>query len=204
MIDLFKEIPEELKLNALWCCWKYIINKNGDNIKMPFNPLSGYGAKSNDKSTFVTYPTAMRYANNYIAYDGKKQIGGIGLGIFNGYSAIDIDHCVSENGKISDMAKEIIDFCQSYTEFSPSGTGIRIIFKSKIFIDKNKYYINNSKKGLEIYISDNTNKFVTITGNKISGDEIKEIDLITITPEIKQFLYDNGHRTVDSKPKFTK
>ena len=178
MEDIYKSIPEELKLNAVWCCWKYVKNDNGDNIKMPFNPLTGYRARSNDKSTFVTYPTILRYANSYIAFEGKKQIGGIGLGIFNGYSAIDIDHCVDENGNISDMAQEIIDFCQSYTEFSPSGTGIRIIFKSLIKIDKNKYYINNAKNHLEIYISDNTNKFVTITGN--GKGEINEIDLTEI------------------------
>lgn len=178
MKDLFKTIPNELKLTALWCCWKYVNNKNGDNIKMPFNPLTGYPARSNDKSTFVTYPTLMRYAEQYINYAGNKQIGGIGLGIFNGFSAIDIDHCVSDIGELSEMAKEIIDFCDSYTEISPSGTGIRIIFKSKIKIDKNKYYINNAKNGLEIYISDNTNKFVTITGN--GKGEIKELDLSPI------------------------
>ena len=180
MIDLYKTVPEELKFHALWCCWKYIKNNNGDNVKMPFNPLTGYGAKSNDKSTFVTYPTVIRYANDYISFDGNRQLGGIGLGIFNGYSAIDIDHCISEDGKISNMAQEIIDFCKSYTEKSPSGTGIRIIFKSKIYIDKNKYYINNSKIGLEIYISDNTNKFVTITGKKLYDYDIQEIDLTEI------------------------
>ena len=179
MIDIYKSIPNELKLSALWCCWKYINNKNGDNIKMPFNPLTGYAAKSNDKSTFVSYPTLMHYANSYIAFEGKKQIGGIGLGIFNGFSAIDIDHCV-DNGKPNKMAQEIIDFCNSYTEFSPSGTGIRIIFKSTIKIDKNKYYINNAKNGLEIYISDNTNKFVTITGNNINNNDINEIDVTEI------------------------
>lgn len=176
MKNLFKSIPNELKLSALWCCWKYVNNKNGDNIKMPFNPLTGFPAKSNDKKTFVSYPTAMRYAESYIAYENDKQIGGIGLGIFNGFSAIDIDHCV-DNGKPNKMAQEIIDFCDSYTEYSPSGTGIRIIFKSKIFIDKNKYYINNAKNGLEIYISDNTNKFVTITGNNINNKDINEIDI---------------------------
>ena len=181
MTDLLKEVPQELKLTGLWCCWKYIKNNNGDNIKMPFNPLSGYGAKSNDKSTFVTYPTVMRYSDSYLSYDEEsgKQLGGFGLGIFNGYSAIDIDDCVKD-GKLSKMAEEIIEFCKSYTEFSPSKTGIRIIFKSKIFIDKNVYYINNSKNHLEIYISDNTNKFVTITGNKYKYDEIREVDLTEI------------------------
>ena len=187
MKDLFKQLPEELKRDALWCCWKYIQNQDGDNIKIPINPLTGYAAKSNNRSTFVSYATLMIYAEQYIDYDEAtgKQIGGIGLGVFNGFSAIDIDHCVDERGNVNSMAREIIDFCQSYTELSPSKTGIRIIFKSKIKIDKNIYYINNAKNHLEIYISDNTNKFVTVTANRYNNYEINEIDL---TPILNKYM----------------
>ena len=175
MIDAIslKDLPQELKFNALWCCWK--LTSNG---KVPFNVLTGQGAKSNDPSTFVSYPILLQHIHKYLKVDDNgKQLGGVGLGIFRGYSAVDIDHCVDEDGNISDMARDIIDFCQSYTEYSPSKTGIRIIFKTQTRIDKSQYYINNHNNGLEIYISDNTNKFVSITGNKISGDTINEIDI---------------------------
>lgn len=175
-----KDLPQELKFNALWCCWKYVEDK-GRMVKKPFNVLTGQGAKSNDSSTFVGYPVLLQHIGEYLNIDGNgKQLGGVGLGIFRGYSAVDIDHCVDENGKISDMAQDIINYCQSYTEYSPSKTGIRIIFKTQTQINKTEYYINNSKLGLEIYISDNTNKFVTITGNKISGDTINEIDMLPL------------------------
>ena len=73
------------------------------------------------------------------------------------------------------MAKDIIERMGSYTEISPSGTGIRIIFTTDRFsYDKDKYYINNQKLGLEVYVSGATNKFVTITGN--SRDEKPVID----------------------------
>ena len=113
MKDLLKNIPEELKIEALWCCWKYVETENGDLVKKPFNVLTGYGAKPNDKSTFVSYPTMCRYLNKYLAYEDKKQIGGAGLGVFNGFSAIDIDHCVTD-GKISEMAQDLINYCKSY------------------------------------------------------------------------------------------
>lgn len=159
-----KRIPNELKIGGLWCGWK--LTKKG---KVPFNLKNGGFAKSNDPATFVTYPVLLQHAHEYIAYDEEgAMIGGIGLGIFNGFSAIDIDHCVSDEGEISTLAKELIEFIDSYTEFSPSKHGIRIIFKTKTKIDKLKYYVNNQRLGLEIYISDNTNKFVTITGNAIS------------------------------------
>lgn len=190
-----KYIPQELKFEALWCAWKFVpsVDKDGviDNsnlIKKPFNVLTGYGAKSNDPSTFVSYPVLLQHIQHYLSYDENgKQMGGVGLGIFKGFSAVDIDHCVSEDGTISEMARDIINYCKSYTEYSPSKTGIRIIFKTDIKIDKNLYYINNHKNGLEIYISDNTNKFVTITGNRIS-DEYSDVNKIDITYILEKYM----------------
>ena len=170
-----RNIPSELKMNGLWCGWR--LTAKG---KEPFNLSTGLHAKSNDETTFSTYGILLNNIHKYWKIENGKQVGGIGLGIFRGYSAVDIDHCVDENGNLSDMARDIIDYCQSYTEYSPSGTGIRIIFKTQVKIDKDQYYINNRNNGLEIYISDNTSKFVSITGNKLSGDNINELDITYI------------------------
>jgi len=170
-----RNIPSELKMNGLWCGWRLT-----DKGKVPFNLSTGQYAKSNDETTFSTYPILLNNIHKFLKFENGKQVGGIGLGIFRGYSAIDIDHCIDENGVMSEMARDIIDFCQSYTEYSPSKTGVRIIFKTQVRIDKDTHYIKNSQNNLEIYISDNTNKFVTITGNKISGDSISEIDITYI------------------------
>lgn len=57
--------------------------------------------------------------------------------------AIDIDNCV-ENGVLSDMAEDIIARMDTYTEYSPSGAGVRILFKASLpAYDKDRYYINN-------------------------------------------------------------
>ena len=106
-IQSLKNIPSELKLNGLWCGWK--LTEKG---KEPFNLLTGQHAKSNDETTFSTYPVLLNNVHKYLKFEDGKQLGGIGLGIFRGYSAIDIDHCV-ENGVISEMARDIIDYCQS-------------------------------------------------------------------------------------------
>lgn len=171
---MWENIPQELKFDALWCCWK--LNERG---KVPYDVVHGTLAKSNDKNTFYSFMTVLKHSQKYLKFsqDGK-QIGGIGLGIFNGFSAIDIDHCVDVNGNISSMALEIIDYCQSYTEFSPSGTGIRIIFKTDFKnFDKIKYYTNNQKIGLEVYIEGATNKFVTMTGNVYYSSNIATVDI---------------------------
>ena len=161
---MYESIPQELISKGLWCCWK-----RTEKGKVPFDCLKSTMAKSNDKNTFYSFDVASKYVQYY---------DGLGIGIFNGFSAIDIDSCI-ENDVISDMAQEIIDYCQSYTEISPSGTGIRIIFKAnkKIDFDKNIYYINNRKIKLEIYIEGVTNKFVTITGNTILHCDVNTVDI---------------------------
>ena len=134
---MYDSIPQELITKGLWCCWR-----KTDKGKIPYDCLKSTMAKSNDRTTFYSFDVASKYVQYY---------DGLGIGIFNGFSAIDIDSCIID-GVISDMAQEIIDYCQSYTEISPSGTGIRIIFKAnkKIDFDKSAYYINNRKIKLEI------------------------------------------------------
>lgn len=172
---IWNNVPQELKDRGLWCCWKLVPPRG----KIPYNALTGQLAKSNDKTTFHSFLEVMQRISTYYKFDeNQKMIGGLGLGIFNGFSAVDIDHCRNiEDGTVTEMAQDIIDFCQSYTEISPSGTGIRIVFKTSTKLDKEVYYINNSKIGLEIYLSDQTNKFVTITGNSLYLSDLKEIDI---------------------------
>lgn len=176
-------IPSELKINALWCVWKL-----SDGKKLPYNALTGALAKSNDKRTFHPFSTVLTRLSAYLGYDEDgRQTGGLGLGIFNGYSAVDIDHCRETDGALSDMAQDIIKHCGSYTEASPSGTGVRIIFKTDVMFDKAKYYTNNSKRGLEIYISEHTNKYVTITGKMLSAtSDINDVDIQPILDEYMQ------------------
>lgn len=170
-------IPQELKINALFCTWR--LNSKG---KMPINPVTGNFAKSNDKSTFNNYGTIIEYLPQYLSKNHEGQVtGGLGLGIFNGFSAIDIDNCIDPNGVFSDLANTIIEYMDSYTEISPSGKGIRIIFKTNVLINTDTHYIMNRNNGLEIYISDNTNKYVTLTGNSINkSDKIRDIDITYI------------------------
>lgn len=171
---MFEYIPQELKFDGLWCCWKLT-----DKGKIPYDVVRNSLAKSNDKSTFYPYKTILSYINNYLKLDDKGAfVGGLGLGIFNNFSAIDIDDCINDKGEISDMAQDIIDYCQSYTEKSPSGHGIRIIFKTDFKdFDKTVYFTNNRNLGLEIYIEGFTNKFVTITGNAIVASEINKVNI---------------------------
>lgn len=153
----FDNIPTELKEKALFCLWTY----SQDNTKIPIDPHTLKYGDSSDTSKFDEY--------NYVLKKTNEKYG-LGIGVFNNICAIDIDHVIDENGVISEKAAEIINTMDSYTEFSPSGKGIRILFSCEdgFQYDKDKYYIKHDD--LEVYVCGMTKRFLTVTGNHIKGE----------------------------------
>ncbi len=163
---MFEKLPEELKQNARFCLWRYEERGNGKPTKMPYR-LDGQRASSTDRAHFCSFERAVEAV-------ADSRYSGIGLGIFDGFCAIDIDHCYKD-GAFSEMAKDVILTMRSYAEISPSGEGVRIIFRARdVQYDKSRYYINNQKLGLEVYVSGATSKYVTLTGNMIGGKGVEE------------------------------
>ncbi len=165
-------LPDNLIKNGLFCCWRYEERK-GRKTKVPYNPVTGAGAKSNDPGSFVPYHTAVQ----------TKGYDGIGIGIFNGICAIDLDNCVSDSGYYNQTAAEIVELMHSYTEYSPSGNGLHILFRADGFqYDTERYYIMNHKSGIEVYVAGATNKYVTLTGNVCEsyefGDRTQELQTL--------------------------
>ncbi len=156
----FVNIPQELKNNASFCVWK-LEKRQGKPTKIPYDPRTGRLAKTNDASTFADFGTAMKtYAMG--GWDG------IGYRVSEGIGAIDIDHCIREDGSLNDVAASILSFFpDTYFERSPSGSGLRGFFRLSpdFAYDKTVYYINNRKHGLEVYLPGTTNRFVTVTGD---------------------------------------
>ena len=167
----FVNIPDALKHNASFCVWK-LEKRSGRPTKVPYNPKTGAMAKTNDPSTFTDFKTAMKaYAIG--GWDG------IGYRVSEGIGAIDIDHCIREDGSLNDVAASILGiFSSAYFERSPSGTGLRGFFKLSpdFAYDKTVYYINNRKHGLEVYLPGTTNRFVTVTGDMFRPGTVERDD----------------------------
>ena len=117
--------------------------------KEPINPLNGYGAKANDSATWGTLEQALAAVDKY-------KLDGIGIELGAGLCGLDLDHCVDEQGQISERAQEIINMMDSYTEISPSGTGIHILFSGNIPEGTRR------KDGIEMY---SEGRYFTVTGN---------------------------------------
>lgn len=119
--------PDELKALPNWVCYR-MEERYGQPkpTKVPYNPITGDKAKANDATTWTDYETC-------VAAVERGEYDGVGFEFGNGYVGVDLDHCRDdETGKIEDWANEIIAHLHSYTEVSPSGTGVHIIIKGKL------------------------------------------------------------------------
>jgi len=145
------KIPQALKQLDRWVVWGVDTGKP----KMPFNPTSMTPAKAGDPSTWDCFETAWGRVVN-----GQAQ--GVGFEFHNdGYYGIDLDHVLDERGSLSPEATEIVKLLNSYTEISPSGTGLHIIVKAGgIKLEANR------KGFIEIY---NQGRYFTMTGNIYEG-----------------------------------
>lgn len=164
----FQNIPQVLKESCRFCNWNYE-KRNGKPTKVPYNPKNGQRAKVDDPDTFSDFVTAMKRV-------AEGRFEGIGLIVGGDIGAIDIDHCIREDGTLTDLAADVMGtFKDAYFEKSPSGTGLRGFFKydPDFAYDTSVYYINNSKAGLEIYAPGVTKHFMTVTGDVFRQGEIK-------------------------------
>jgi putative DNA primase/helicase len=74
---------------------------------------------------------------------------------------VDLDGCLDpETGKIESWAQEIIEELDSYTEISPSGTGVHILLRGKLPEGRNR------KGRFEAY---DRSRYFTMTGKHLAG-----------------------------------
>src|SRR5207245_480734 len=105
--------------------------KTGKRDKIPHDPRTGQQAKTNNPRTWATFAEALD------AYR-KDQCGrwdGVGY-VFSKddpYTGIDLDSCRDpQTGHLEPWASGIMARVDSYTEASPSGTGVHIIARSTL------------------------------------------------------------------------
>jgi hypothetical protein len=137
----YESIPQELKDIPQWVCWQSV-DRGGKMTKVPINPHTGRAASSTNPSTWSTFDCAAKVGNSY---------SGIGFVFTQGdpYVGIDMDGHVDQ---------DLVEYFQSYTEYSQSGKGAHIICKGKLPFDGKR----NAK--YEVY---SNSRFFIFTGNVI-------------------------------------
>jgi predicted P-loop ATPase len=156
----------ELKDQRRWVCWKYKRSKTGKPTKVPYQP-SDTKASTDDPSTWSTFDAVVAVIEGF---------DGIGFVLTNtDLAAFDIDNCRDkESGAIDPWAQDLIKRSGSYTEVSPSGTGIRIIGRGRGEEIHCKRKVAN---GVSCEIYRRATRYITVTGNALEDySELADID----------------------------
>ncbi len=144
-------IPGETKVRPQWVPWLYAPGGRGKWTKHPYNPRTGRKASSTDLLTWSGFDEAFE-AYEAGSYDG------VGFVFCSGdpYCGVDLDGCRDPvTGEVEAWAAGIVSYLDSYTELSPSGTGLHIIVRGKA--------PTPLKRGsIEMY---STERFFTMTGH---------------------------------------
>lgn len=140
----FNNIPEQIRGEPLYCLAK--IEQKPGKEKPDKIPYQTDGARASPRN-----PKHFKALAEIETIFNKGGYDAIGIGVFGRLVVIDIDKCVI-NGKLNKFARKIVNKLKSYTEISISGTGIHIVaFAPGLVFDRDLYYFNNRKLGLEIY-----------------------------------------------------
>lgn len=150
---------EDLKQQKRWALWRY--ETVGDRETKVSYQASGLHARSNDPQTWSTWLELQPFVAQY---------SGVGIMLGNPLGGADLDHCI-EDGKIKPWAQAIIARLNSYTEISPSGTGLRILVVGGHCHGRGrKLKRRETEEAAEVY--DNV-RFLTFTGNHVSGTPVE-------------------------------
>lgn len=152
----FQNIPEELKKLPQW------VVRRG---KVPYNPRSGYCAKAGQPETWGSFHEAVNESKNYDGIGFEFKTGG-------GIVGIDLDHIFTDSGAWADgseWAQNIVNALDTYTEISPSKTGLHIYAYGTIPESGRKKTFQN-KQALEMY---QEKRYFTVTGDTFHGERIE-------------------------------
>jgi primase-polymerase (primpol)-like protein len=157
-----------------WVVWKWEPDKRGKLTKPPRQSRSHKHAKNNDPATWSSYEEARNAAN--IIRAGKHFFDGVGYNLLgSNILAKDIDHCRDPaTGTLDPWAQNVIEQCRSYTEITPSGTGIRIIGLGQgSKLNKSLPYADGKDQNCEFYRD--CERYITVTGNQIGNYPLADI-----------------------------
>ena len=158
----FGSVPAELQSLDQWVLWKTVV-RDGKATKMPLSVFNT-AASSTDPKTWTSFDNAVS------TYD-PAQHSGIGF-VFTSsdqFCGIDLDGCRDpQTGFVADWAQDEVLRFASYTEISPSQTGVKIFCTADSALSKGRKKelrvpeIVAKTPAVEIYTQA---RFFTVTGH---------------------------------------
>ncbi len=150
LFRLETQLPSEMTELRQWVNWRYELRK-GHATKVPYNAQTLKRASTTKPATWSTYAHAVSRVTDKT---------GLGFVLIPPWIGVDLDHCVSEEGTFSLMARQIVArFSTTYIEYSPSGTGIHLFLKGVL------------EKAIKTPLGEvyTTGRYFTVTGRRVEG-----------------------------------
>jgi len=168
-------VPASMMDTARWAPWRAVWNeKKRKYEKIPHRAEQpAYGLSTKSTKGWTSFHKAMAvYLQNRSKFAGVgylvtgEKVAGAAADVFapGDLAGVDLDHCRdAATGEIAPWAAEVIAKLDSYTEVSPSGTGLRVMVRAGLDADTIDH-----QQGIEIYGGTQA-RFVTITGQRVDG-----------------------------------
>lgn len=141
--------------------WKYT-TVEGKVKKPPYNPKTGYVASPTNPDTWGSMQQALT-ALRTGKYDGV----GFVFSPDDPFTGTDLDHCMQPDGTLEHWASEIVTALDSYTEYSPSKSGLHILTKATL------PGAGRKRGNLEMY---SHGRYFTLTTNHVAGTPLTIAD----------------------------
>jgi hypothetical protein len=155
-------IPQSLIEQRRWVCWAAVPKQRNDGTeeftKVPRRPdQPRVAASSTDASTWATFDEALA------AYEAGA-VAGIGFVLGDGIMGIDLDSVRDpDTGALEPAAQAIVERLDTYTEVSPSGTGVKMILRGTVPQGRKR-----PADGLDVEMYP-SGRFFTLTGLRVPG-----------------------------------
>jgi hypothetical protein len=160
----YDQIPEELRALRNWVVWKLEKRTGGRGVvhttKVPYSAQSNKHAKTNSPATWSDFGTATEAL--------KRGYEGLGFCLVAPYVGVDLDGC-RPDGTDEPWAARIINDLDSYSELSPSGTGVHVIAKGELPDGKRQKDMGGDHHGVGLYDAAR-GRYLTMTGCRIRGN----------------------------------
>lgn len=180
-------VPEQMRVQSLWCAFKAEKSENGKtnkamyncNMKAPLNREPKYlkMAISTEPETWTTYENAKEFAKQH-------KLDGVAFALSgSGITCIDLDHSIDAQGNVSPFAQKVLKAAgDTYKELSVSGRGIHVFYAGSA---PENYLHRNKELDFEVY---DCKRFMCITGNAMNATQNQ---VLPPPQELIELLKDN-------------
>jgi putative DNA primase/helicase len=172
-----ENVPAAMREASRWVCWrtKPKVKRDGTPYldKMPVSPRNPRdAAKTNTPETWGSFTEATTSLQ-------RGGVAGIGFCLNEGWLGIDLDAVRDPaTGRLEPAAEAIVEKLATYTEVSPSGTGVKLFLRGGVPVGhKGKA----DGMDVEVYGADSLNgtgRYFTVTGHRYEAApaEVAELD----------------------------